>query len=576
MSATESNSVDRFRLLASFIAGRPVGVAEAAAGKAAHTDGHFVFVAAGRTPAEQRREVLIQSALLGAGSLGPGLIKALRGRPVLARRYLALEGHRVLARLADRLPLAATLCPAGEPTTSTAAESLDVARSRRAVTEAPEWFGDIFPSLLRGAGAIAPGAEADAHDLDLLSQIKEQSDDEDKGEQQPGSKLLSLLDNPLFNSDALANLFSKLLGSSRSPAESGAGAGMPSRIRSIRRMDKMGAHARHLPIPLQFTGDNTPGATAGFGGALYPEWDVDKNQYRPGWCRVIDFPLGPSHDTSAAGVERDDILRRRLARLGLGPKTVRRQPDGDDLDVDALISFAVDLNSGYSPPDLIYRDRHKVARNLGVLILLDASGSATDTDADGLSVHEHQRRAAATLAVTLEQLGDRLAVYGFRSHGRAAVHLLALKPFGQRFGAGGRAQLNQLEPEGHTRLGAAIRHAGEILKKQAGTPNRLLLVLSDGFPYDDGYEFRYAEADTRQALTELRTDGVACLCLSIGSSTSTSALERVFGSASHASAANLGALSPRMDKLFLTALKELATPRGTEAHAFAGSAGRKR
>src|SRR5581483_1572052 len=137
--------------------------------------------------------------------------------------------------------------------------------------------------------------------------------------------------------------------------------------------------------------------------------------------------------------------------------------------------------------------------------------------------------------------------------GRAAVHLLALKPFGQRFGAGGRAQLNQLEPAGYTRLGAAIRHAGELLKTEAGTPNRLLVVLSDGFPYDDGYESRYAEADSYKALEELRADSVACLCVSIGASTGTYTLDRVFGSASHANATTLGELSPKMDELFLGA-----------------------
>jgi nitric oxide reductase activation protein len=255
-----------------------------------------------------------------------------------------------------------------------------------------------------------------------------------------------------------------------------------------------------------------------------------------------------------------------LSRLGLGPKVLRRRPDGDDLDIEALIDLFVDLHAGYSPPEHIYLERRKLARNLGVLILLDASGSATDTDPKGLSVHEHQRRAAATLAVTLEELGDRVAVYGFRSHGRGAVHLPAIKPFGQRFGAGGRARLNQLQPFGYTRLGAAIRRAGEILKTEAGTPNCLLLVLSDGFPYDDDYEGRYAEADSHKALEELRGDGVACLCLSIGASTSTDSLHRVFGSASHANAPTLTHLSPRMDELFLAALKELAAPKMRGPH----------
>ena len=214
-----------------------------------------------------------------------------------------------------------------------------------------------------------------------------------------------------------------------------------------------------------------------------------------------------------------------------------------------------------SPPENVYQEQRKLARNLGVLILLDASGSATDTDVEGLAVHDHQRRAAATMAVTLEELGDRVAVYAFRSQGRHAVHLPAIKTFDQRFGAVGRARLNQLQPSGYTRLGAGIRGAGEILKNEAGTPNRLLLVLSDGFPYDDGYEGKYAEADAYKALEELRPDGVACLCLSIGAATTTDALQRVFGSAGHASASTLAELSPRMDDLFESALRELAAPR---------------
>ncbi len=176
-------------------------------------------------------------------------------------------------------------------------------------------------------------------------------------------------------------------------------------------------------------------------------------------------------------------------------------------------------------------------------------------------MHEHQRKAAATLAATLEELGDRVAVYAFRSQGRHAVQLPVIKPFDQRFAAMGRARLNQIEPSGYTRLGAAIRGAGEILKAEAGTPNRLLLVLSDGYPYDDGYEGRYAEADAHKALAELRLDGVACLCLSIGADTRAESLERVFGSASHASAATLAQLSPRMDELFLSSLRELAAPK---------------
>jgi len=488
------------------------------------------------------------------------LVRALRGRPKVARRYLALEGRRVLADLAVQIPLAAALRPTGEPTTSTADESLEVARGRRRIAAPPEWFGVIRPSRLLGAPAGGPSAQASDGDLRLdfdPTDVPETKDDGD-AEQGEESKILKLFGNPLA-SNTLSDFFNKLLGNSRSPGDGAAGGEMP--VRSRRRVDSVGPDARPLPVRLRFTTNGTPGSAVGVGGALYPEWDVHNNRYRPEHCRVIDFPLPSTPDVSDVAVQHDEVLRRRLSRLGLGPKVLRRRPDGDDLDIEALIDLFVDLRSGYSPPEHIYLERRKLARNLGVLILLDASGSASGTVPNGLSVHDHQRRAAATLALTLEELGDRVAVYGFRSHGRSAVHLPAIKPFGQRFGAGSRARLHQLQPAGYTRLGAGIRGAGEILKTEAGTPNRLLVVLSDGFPYDDGYEARYAEADAHKALEELRTDGIACLCLSIGSTTPTDALHRVFGSASHANAPTLADLSQRMDELFLASLQELAAPR---------------
>lgn len=560
MTASEPGSPDRFRLLATFIAGRSVDIARAPAGEAAHTNGQVIFVSAGGSAAEQRREVLIQSALLGAGSLDQRLVKALRARPSAARRYLALEGHRVLAELARDIPLAARVRTDGAPSTASAAESLEVARGRIKVADPPEWFGVIRPSRLLASSA-GPGAQATARELRLeFDPIDVPESDEDGDREQSGeSKILKLFENPLFNSQALSDYFRKLFGSSRSPGDGAAGAEL--QVRSVRRVDAVGANARPLPKRIHFTDDGNPRAVVGVGGALYPEWDAHNGRYRPEWCRVIDFPVTAGADVSAACVPHDDVLRRRLSRIGLGPKVFRGRPEGDELDIEALINLFVDLRSGYSPPEHVYLERRKLARNLGVLILLDVSGSATDSDPDGLAVHDHQRRAAATLAVTLEELGDRVAVYAFRSHGRHAVHLPAIKKFGQSFGAVGRARLNQLQPSGYTRLGAGMRGAGEILKTEAGTPNRLLVVLSDGFPYDDGYEGRYAEADAYKALEELRADGVACLCLSLGAATATDALERVFGSASHASAASLAELSPQMDELFLSSLRELAAPK---------------
>ncbi|HEU5031723.1 MAG TPA: VWA domain-containing protein [Spirillospora sp.] len=560
MTAADPSGPERFRFLATSIAGRAVDVAEARAGEAAHTNGRVVFVSADASAARQRSEVLVQSALLGAGSLDQRWTKALWARPSIARRYLALEGRRVLADLAGRYPVASDLGLDGHPSTTTARESLELARGRAAVPDPPEWFGVIKPSRLLSAPA-GPGARATDKEVRLEFDpidLPEAEDDGDR-EQSRESKILKLFENPLIASRTLTDYFRKLLGGSRASADGAAGA--EAKVRSVRRTDEVGRHARPLPTRIRFTDDDRPGVAIGVGGALHPEWDVHGGRYRPDWCRVIGFPLTAAADISAAAVPRDDVLRRRLSRVGLGPAILRGRRDGDEIDVEALIDLFVDVRSGHSPPEHVYLDRRKIARDLGVLVLLDASGSATDADPGGLAVHDHQRRAAATLAATLEELGDRVAVHAFRSHGRHAVHLPAVKAFGQRFDAVGRARLAQLRPSGYTRLGAGIRGAAEILRTEAGTPHRLLIVLSDGFPYDNGYEGRYAEADVRKALEELHADGVACLCLSIGATTAVDALERVFGPASHASAATLAELSPRMDELFLAALRRLAAPK---------------
>ncbi|MDG4668520.1 VWA domain-containing protein [Mycobacterium sp. 236(2023)] len=564
----EPAGAERFRFLASFVAGRPVDVIEAAAGQPAYTNGRAVFVSRGGSADHQRREVLVQSALLGSGSLDRRFASRLRGRPSAARRYLALEGHRVLAGLAIRIALAAEICPDGAPDTGNAEESIAVALGRTRIAEPPTWFGTVRPAQLMSSPPTRVSAPT-GRDLYVNLDDGEMSDlnddlDDEADTPETGSRILRLFEVPV-GAKATADFLRKILGSSRSSGNDTAGGELTPG--AMRRTPAASMSARPLPTPIRFTDGDRPGAAVDVGGALHPEWNAFTHRYRPDWCRVIDFPVTAAVGGTDSGVLRDDVLRRRLSRVGLGPTVLRARADGDDLDIEALIQLSVDLRSGHAAPEHIHTERRNRARHLGVLVLVDVSGSATDGDSEGATVHDHQRRAAATIAATLEELGDRVAVYGFRSQGRRSVHLLAVKTFGQRFGVAARSRLEHLRPSGYTRLGTGIRGAGELLKRDAGTPHRLLLVLSDGYPYDDGYEGRYAEADARRSLDELRADGVACLCLSIGTAAESDTLQRVFGSACHRSGSSLSELSPHMDELFLTALRELSAPRPARVYA---------
>jgi nitric oxide reductase activation protein len=82
----------------------------------------------------------------------------------------------------------------------------------------------------------------------------------------------------------------------------------------------------------------------------------------------------------------------------------------------------------------------------------------------------------------------------------------------------------------------------------------LLVLLSDGFAYDHGYEGSYGEADARRALAETRRRGIGCLCLSIGGSTDPAALRRVFGTAAHATIPRAEQLAGVVGPLFRSAL----------------------
>ena len=81
-------------------------------------------------------------------------------------------------------------------------------------------------------------------------------------------------------------------------------------------------------------------------------------------------------------------------------------------------------------------------------------------------MHEHQRDAAVALMVALHDFGDRVAVYGFRSQGRTAVHVVPVKRFGEAVDELVMHRMGGLVPGGYTRLGAAIRHGAAILDER--------------------------------------------------------------------------------------------------------------
>ena len=130
---------------------------------------------------------------------------------------------------------------------------------------------------------------------------------------------------------------------------------------------------------------------------------------------------------------------------------------------------------------------------------------------------------------TFDRLGDRIAAYGFQSWGRRMVHFSRLKGHDEAWSQAVAVRFAHLEPVGYTRTGAAIRHAHRVLRTAVRLPNRLLILITDGFSYDQDYEERYAEADARMALSEASAAGTACVVVCIGGAQTADKLASVFG-----------------------------------------------
>ncbi len=252
----------------------------------------------------------------------------------------------------------------------------------------------------------------------------------------------------------------------------------------------------------------------------YPEWDHRIQAYRSPGASVheLNAPAGAQQwvdDTLAEHRTMLDSIRRRFELLRAQRSTLRRQLDGDELDLEACIDAQADLRAGLAMPQALYRAQRRTRRDLAVLLLIDTSGSTDSWVSGGRRVIDVEREALLLVCIALAALGEPYAVQAFSGHGPQRVTVRTLKGFDEPYSHSVATRIAALEPEQYTRAGAAIRHASATLARQNAT-HRLLLLLSDGKPNDvDVYAGRYGVEDMRRAVVEARMQGIAPFCLTV-------------------------------------------------------------
>ena len=262
----------------------------------------------------------------------------------------------------------------------------------------------------------------------------------------------------------------------------------------------------------------------------YDEWDRELADTRINWCRVVEKRVR-SGDRTFVELTRSryrgviSSIKHQFQLMRPESLTrIKNELDGDDYDLDAVINYVADRRADGRQSERLYTKRLRRERDVAVSFLLDQSSSTARTIGrhplqpythPGRRIIEIEKEGLVLMSEALEAVGDAYAIYGFTSEGRRNVKFYVVKDFDERHSEEIERRIGGINYQHNTRLGAAVRHAAARLRTQEAR-TRLLVVLSDGRPYDHDYgDARYAREDTREALRQARVSGITPFCITI-------------------------------------------------------------
>lgn len=189
-------------------------------------------------------------------------------------------------------------------------------------------------------------------------------------------------------------------------------------------------------------------------------------------------------------------------------------------------------------------------RDLAVTILLDLSESTNDlVNGSDKTVLALTLEAATLVSTAISGIGDPFAIHGFASDGRHDVQYFRFKDFNQKFDDEAKARLAGMRGGLSTRMGAAIRHAGEQLLKQPQR-RKLLLLVTDGEPSDiDERDPQHLRHDTKKAVEELYSKGILSYCLTLDPEAD-DYVQRIFGINNYTVIDHMNRLPEKLPTLF--------------------------
>ncbi|MBI4998304.1 MAG: nitric oxide reductase activation protein [Rhodocyclales bacterium] len=176
----------------------------------------------------------------------------------------------------------------------------------------------------------------------------------------------------------------------------------------------------------------------------YDEWDYHRSAYRKGWCHVYEMEVAPGDPdyVSEVGNRHRALIsqiRRRFEAVRGEDRVLGRQPEGEEIDLDAQVDAHIDRRSGIEPSPRLFCRRIRNERSMAAMFMVDMSGSTKGW------INDAERESLIMLCEAIEALGDDYAIYGFSGWTRTRCDIYRIKAFGDRYDESVRRRIAGIE-----------------------------------------------------------------------------------------------------------------------------------
>lgn len=301
--------------------------------------------------------------------------------------------------------------------------------------------------------------------------------------------------------------------------------------------------------------ESMPKEEVELGRYLHAEWHHRLALWRRDWCTVIEklpvrAPGSLERKYPVAASTFSPISLQSLRRLSRRQR-LRRQWEGDDIDLNAAIEVLVDRRLDLQPEPRLFMRPGRETGTSSILVLLDLSESTNDVSRTGnTTLLDIEKKAAFLLAEATFHTEDRLAIHGFCSNTRAEVSYYRLLDWNDPLDDVARDRVASVPARYSTRMGAALRQATTHLMSQ---PSRYrgILIVTDGAPSDvDVFEPDYLVEDARMAVQQAHQAGIRTYCIAVDPAADTY-VRRIFGWRDHSIAGDPAYLPAQLQRAYV-------------------------